>query len=86
MIQYSSAMTTKDNENFELIIAILLGSLIFFEYVFIWRLYEVKIEEEIVKTKKMLSIIPVESLLKISNIGKLLHIDGIKDSTKKETL
>lgn len=79
-------MTTIDNTNFELIVAVVLGSIIFLEYVFIWRLYEVKIEEEIFKTKKMLSIIPVESLLKINNIDKLLHIDLIKDNTKKEVL
>ena len=41
-----------------------------------------KIEEEIFKTKKMLSIIPIEALMKVNNIEKLLHLKGVVNSIK----
>ena len=43
--------------------------------------YLTKIEEEIFKTKKMLSIIPIEALMKV-NIEKLLHLKGVVNSIK----
>lgn len=44
--------------------------------------YLTKIEEEIFKTKKMLSIIPIEALMKVNNIEKLLHLKGVVNSIK----
>ena len=38
---------------------------------FVWKGYEMQIEESIYKTKKMLSIIPAECLMKVNNITKL---------------
>lgn len=41
----------------------------------IWMRYEEKIEEVIYKTKKMLSIIPIEELVKVRSIKKLLNLE-----------
>ena len=44
--------------------------------------YLTKIEEELFKTKKMLSIIPIEALMKVNNVEKLLHLKGVVNSIK----
>ena len=44
--------------------------------------YLTKNEEEIFKTKKMLSIIPIEALMKVNNIENLLHLKGVVNSIK----
>ena len=48
--------------------------LIIADYLFGWKIYEIQIEEEIYKTKKMLAIIPIEALVKVKNISSLLGI------------
>ena len=44
-----------------------------------------QIEESIYKTKKMLSIIPAECLMKVNNIAKLLNIDTSEEGNKQKT-
>ena len=48
----------------------------------IWMRYEEKIEEVIYKTKKMLSIIPIEELIKVKSIKKLLNLEEQGDGSK----
>ena len=52
----------------------LLLILIIFDYLLGWKIYEIQIEEEIYKTKKMLAIIPIEALVKVKNISSLFGI------------
>ena len=49
-----------------------------------WKKFSDKLNETIYKTKNMLSIIPIKSLIKINNIGKLLGIEekGYKQKEK----
>lgn len=56
-------------------------SLAVLAYLIGWKVYENTLEESIYKTKKMLSIIPIESLIKVKNITKLLNIEE-KNSEK----
>ena len=61
------------------------GVFFFLMYVFVWKGYEMQIEESIYKTKKMLSIIPAECLMKVNNIAKLLNIDTSEEGNKQKT-
>ena len=54
----------------------------FFLFVFEWKRYELKLNEVIFKTKKMLIIIPIETLMKIKNIKSILGIEE-ENSEKK---
>ena len=54
----------------------------FFLFVFEWKRYELKLNEVIFQTKKMLIIIPIETLMKIKNIKSILGIEE-ENSEKK---
>lgn len=77
--------TTDDNIKVNLIITSIFAVIITLEYLIGWKMYENQIEEEIFKTKKMLSIIPIEALMKVNNIEKLLHLKGVVNSTTLKT-
>jgi len=56
----------------------------FFIFCFFWKKYEITLDKTIYKTKKMLGIIPIETLMKVKNIKKLLNIGNSKNMGKKE--
>ena len=55
-------------------------------YLFVWKRHELGLNETIYKTKKMLSIIPVETLMKVKNIAKLLGIEGSETDHRTSSL
>ena len=61
-----------------------IGLVILFIFFVNWKKFSDKLNETIYKTKNMLSIIPIKSLIKINNIGKLLGIEekGYKQKEK----
>ena len=52
-------------------------------FLFGWKRYELNLNETIFKTKKMLSIIPIETLMKVKNIKNILEIDDENNESKK---
>jgi hypothetical protein len=69
--------TSVRNEMVKIDFGGLLAALVLLVVVYrgIWMRYEEKIEEVIYKTKKMLSIIPIEELVKVRSIKKLLNLE-----------
>ena len=67
---------------FFLVPLIICGIISFFLFIFEWKRYELKLNEVIYKTKKMLIIIPIETLMKIKNIKSILGIEE-ENSEKK---
>ena len=55
----------------------------FFVFFIIWKRYELELNNNIFKTKKMLSIIPIETLIYVKNINKLLGIEENKQFDNK---
>ena len=49
-----------------------------FVFFIIWKRYELELNNHIYKTKKMLSIIPIDTLIYVKNINKLLGIEENK--------
>ena len=82
LISTIGKQTTDDNIRLNLVFTSIFAIVITLEYLIGWKLYENQIEEEIFKTKKMLSIIPIEALMKVNNIEKLLHLKGVVNSIK----
>ena len=70
----------------ELIVSCSIGAVLILIYVFIWKRHEASLNETIYKTKKMLSIIPVETLMKVKNIAKLLGIEGSETDHRTSSL
>ena len=71
---------------YEIYVNCIVGGVLVILYVFIWKRHESGLNETIYKTKKMLSIIPVETLIKIKNIAKLLGIEGSETDHKTSSL
>ena len=70
----------------ELIVNCAIGAVLILLYVFVWKRHEASLNETIYKTKKMLSIIPVETLMKVKNIAKLLGIEGSETDHRTSSL
>ena len=70
----------------ELIVNCIIGAILILLYIFIWKRHEASLNETIYKTKKMLSIIPVETLMKVKNIAKLLGIEGSESDHRTSSL
>ena len=70
----------------ELIVSCAIGAVLILMYIFIWKRHEASLNETIYKTKKMLSIIPVETLMKVKNIAKLLGIEGSETDHRTSSL
>ena len=70
----------------ELIVNCSIGAILILLYIFIWKRHEASLNETIYKTKKMLSIIPVETLMKVKNIAKLLGIEGSESDHRTSSL
>ena len=58
----------------------------FFVFFIIWKRYELELNNNIFKTKKMLSIIPIETLIYVKNINKLLGIEENKQFDNKNEI
>jgi hypothetical protein len=70
----------------ETIVNIVLGVIIVILFVFGWKRHEMSLSETINKAKKMLSIIPIETLMKVKNIAKLLNIEASESDHKTSAL
>ena len=70
----------------ETIVNIILGVVIVILFVFGWKRHEMSLSETINKAKKMLSIIPIETLMKVKNIAKLLNIEASESDHKTSAL
>lgn len=82
-IAQSTSKSTIYLDTFVLILTVILYILVYF---LLWKRHESQIEESIFKTKKMLRIIPVGSLVKIKNIAQIiLNIDMLDDVNGKRT-
>ena len=55
-------------------------------YIIVWKRFEVKLDETIFKTKKMLTIIPIETLIKVKHIKELLNIENDNELIDNETI
>lgn len=84
IVQSSADTFTREVEKKNKWITIVIISLVAIEYFFGWKIYENSLENEIYKTKKMLSIIPVKSLLKLSNISSLLNLKCVNGKLVKK--
>ena len=82
LIMRNETHTKKYLIKFYFIPLIICGTISFFLFVFEWKRYELKLNEIIFKTKKMLIIIPIETLMKIKNIKSILGIEE-ENSEKK---
>ena len=71
---------------YELFCNCIIGGILILLYVFVWKRHELSLNETIYKTKKMLSIIPVETLMRVKNIAKLLGIEGSESDHRTSTL
>ena len=71
---------------YEIYVNSIIGGILIILYIFIWKRHESGLNETIYKTKKMLSIIPVETLIKIKNIAKLLGIEGSETDHRTSSL
>ena len=57
-----------------------------FVYIIFWKRFELKLDETIFKTKKMLTIIPIETLMKVKHIKELLNIENDNELIDNETI
>ena len=55
-------------------------------YIIVWKRFELKLDETIFKTKKMLTIIPIETLTKVKHIKELLNIENDNELLDNETI
>jgi len=56
--------------------------IILFIFLICWKKYELQLNNSIFKTKNMLGIIPIDTLIYVKNINKLLGIEEQFDKTK----
>ena len=71
---------------YELLCNCIIAGVLILLYIFVWKRHELSLNETIYKTKKMLSIIPVETLMKVKNIAKLLGIEGSETDHRTSSL
>jgi hypothetical protein len=71
---------------YELFCNCIIGGILILLYLFVWKRHELSLNETIYKTKKMLSIIPVETLMRVKNIAKLLGIEGSETDHRTSSL